>query len=76
MLDFNHEMVQAMRKSKDGKQNMKSDLGVAMKQLEKRKITEKQNEAALDQLHKVGPPMMQEIDFNQRRIEEKTKLVN
>ena len=55
---------------------MMSDLGTAMKQLEDRKNTEKKNEAAIDKLHLAGPPMMQEIEQNQRRIEEKTKLVN
>lgn len=55
---------------------MKGELGISMKQLEERKKDDKQKEAAIDQLHKKGPPMMQEIDSNQRLIEEKTKMVN
>ena len=30
----------------------------------------------MDELHKVGPPMMQEIEHNQNKIEEQKKQVN
>ena len=37
---------------------------------------EKQNQAYIDHLHKEGPPMMQEIEYNQTRIVNKTKAIN
>ena len=47
-----------------------------MRQNERRKQLDKHNQAQMDELHKVGPPMMQEIEYNQQRIENKTKTVN
>jgi len=34
------------------------------------------NTAIMDQLQKNGPPMMQEIEFNQMKLDDKTKQVN
>ena len=52
---------------------MNSDLKLAMKQLDAKKNEEKRKEAAIDLLHQNGPPMMQEIEHNQKRLEAKTK---
>ena len=76
MLSFNEEMGQAELRLLEQKQGMKKDLSLAMKQLEDKRKEQKKREAVIDQLHKDGPPMMQAIDFNQKRLEEKTKKVN
>ena len=55
---------------------MKTDLCMAMKINEQRKEMEKKNEAYQDELHKVGPPMMQEIDFNQKRLADQHAKIN
>ena len=73
MLNFNHEITQVKRRNQDLKKNIKSDLGLAMKQLDEKKKEQKRKEFEIDQLHLVGPPMMQEIESNQRRLEAKTK---
>ena len=73
MLNFNHEITQAKRRNQDLKKSIKSDLGLAMKQLDAKKKEQKRKEIEIDQLHLVGPPMMQEIESNQRRLEAKTK---
>ena len=76
MLTFNKQMSMAERRHLGKKRDMKKDLSLAMRQLEERKQAQRQREAEIDHLHKDGPPMMQEIDFNQKRLEEKTKEVN
>ena len=58
MIDFNNDMSKMVQKSKHGKLQQKMDLSVAMRQNERIKQLEKQNEAKIDELHKVGPPMM------------------
>lgn len=73
MQNFNHEITQAKRRNQDLKKSIKSDLGLAMKQLDEKKKEQKRKEIEIDQLHLVGPPMMQEIESNQRRLEAKTK---
>ena len=73
MQNFNHEITQAKRRNQDMKKSIKSDLGLAMKQLDEKKKEQKRKEIEIDQLHLVGPPMMQEIESNQRRLEAKTK---
>ena len=69
-------MFQENEKLKSIKKNLKTDLCQAMKDQEEKKAVQKQNDAAMDELHKVGPPMMQEIEHNQNKIEEQKKQVN
>ena len=76
MIDFNNEMSSMVQKCQYGKLQQKVDLGIAMRQNERKKQLGKQNQAQMDELHKAGPPMMQEIEYNQQRIENKTKTVN
>ena len=69
-------MVKAYERRNKVKKYLKSELCVAMKNLEEKKEIQKVNEAKIDELHKVGPPMMQEIEHNQKKLLEETAKIN
>jgi hypothetical protein len=76
LVKFEDQCVRAHRTRQLQKKQLKSQLCVAMKDLELRRTNEKQNEAQIDALQARGPPMMQEIERNQAKIIENTKRVN
>ena len=76
MVEFEKQMVKAYERRNKVKKYLKSELCVAMKNLEEKKEIQKVNEAKIDELHKVGPPMMQEIEHNQKKLLEETAKIN
>lgn len=76
LLNFEYDMINQLKRRNQSKKFIKSELNVAMKHKEDMKQTDKMNTAIMDQLQKNGPPMMQEIEFNQMKLDDKTKQVN
>ena len=76
MLNFEQDTLKNLKRRNKMKNIIKTDLNVAMKNNEDRIEMEKKNKAVEEELQKNGPPMMQEIELNQRRLEETTKQVN
>lgn len=76
MVNFNKSLAGAQKKRNENKLYMKSELNLAMKHREQMKEVDRVNKVYIEEQQKEGPPMMREIDYNQQRIEQKTKMVN
>lgn len=72
--DISYRKVQQSRVQ--DKKQLKSQLFLAMKNLEERRESERKHEALLYAQQKEGPPMMVEMDTNERKAAEQTKLAN
>ena len=76
MAAFGEQIAQEEERRILKKKILNSDLTTAMKQREDIELQERTNQANMDELLKVGPPMMQEIQHNQERIIDNTKKIN
>ena len=76
MIEFEEQILKAHKKKHENQKFIKSELCVAMKTQEDKNSLNKRNEAINDEILKKGPPMMQEIEHNQKKLSETKKQVN
>lgn len=76
MKKFNQNLVRASTQKRLGYVERRKDLDHGVRISEAKKEQERQRDASFNLANKFGPPMIQEFEKNQSRIEQATRQIN